>query len=90
MDADSVISIMKHGLTTGGLVMAPILLTGLVIGIIVAATQAATQVNEPTLTFVPKVLGVGLVGGLILPWALDRMVLLVEYVMEHAAGAGVH
>jgi flagellar biosynthetic protein FliQ len=90
MDPDGVISVMKHGLTTGGLVMAPILLTGLVIGITVAAIQAATQVNEPTLTFVPKVLGVGLVGGLVLPWALDRMVLLVEYVMEFAATAGVH
>ncbi|NJK89490.1 MAG: flagellar biosynthetic protein FliQ [Myxococcales bacterium] len=52
--------------------MAPILLTGLTIGLVVGAIQAATQVNEPTLTFVPKIIGVGLVCAWLMPWGLDR------------------
>jgi flagellar biosynthetic protein FliQ len=71
--------------TTGAVVMAPILLTGLLIGVTVGALQAATQVNEPTLTFVPKVLGVGLVTALLLPWGLDRFVGMFRFVVERFA-----
>ena len=88
MEADLAISILKNALMTGGVMMAPILLTGLVIGISVAAIQAATQVNEPTLTFVPKALGVGLVGGLIIPWMLDRMVILFQSIMQQVSIIG--
>ena len=62
--------------------MGPILLTGLVVGISVGAIQAATQVNEPTLTFVPKILGVSTVGALILPWGMDRYVGVVRAVAQ--------
>jgi len=84
MQVDVAIYVLKSALTTGALIMAPVLLTGLVVGITVAAVQAATQVNEPTLTFVPKVLAVGFVFGLILPWAFQRMILLVQMVMSQA------
>jgi len=88
MEADVAISILKNALLTGAVMMAPILMTGLVIGITVAAVQAATQVNEPTLTFVPKALGVGLVGGLIIPWMLDRMVILFQNICEQVSIIG--
>ncbi|MGF1510196.1 MAG: flagellar biosynthetic protein FliQ [Myxococcota bacterium] len=78
MTQDLAISMLKTALVTGGTVMAPILLTGLVIGITVGAVQAATQVNEPTLTFVPKAVGVGVVGAWLFSWAIDRMVSIVH------------
>ena len=54
--------------------MAPILFTGLVVGVTVAVIQAATQVNEPTLTFIPKIIAVGMVSGAVLPCRVCRMV----------------
>jgi flagellar biosynthetic protein FliQ len=50
---------------------APILLPSLAIGLIIAMFQAATQINEATLTFVPKLIIIGLVLLLIGPWMLQ-------------------
>lgn len=80
--------ILKYALSTGGAVMAPILLTGLTIGISVGALQAATQVNEPTLTFVPKVVAVGVTAGLILPWGVQEFISIFELVIESIASLG--
>jgi flagellar biosynthetic protein FliQ len=54
----------------------PILATALVVGLAVSIFQAVTQVNEMTLTFVPKVVIVGLVTLILTPWMVN---LLVEY-----------
>lgn len=82
MNQDFVISVLINALLTGGAVIAPLLATGLTIGISVGAIMAATQVNEPTLTFIPKVLGVGTVGYFVLPWGLDRFVAIFHQVIE--------
>ena len=80
--------ILRFALSTGALVMAPILLTGLTVGISVGAIQAATQVNEPTLTFVPKVLAVGLTAGLIMPWGIRKFVGIFELIMQSISSLG--
>jgi flagellar biosynthetic protein FliQ len=54
----------------------PILGTALVVGLLVSIVQAVTQINEMTLTFVPKIVIVGLVTLLLTPWMIN---LLVEY-----------
>lgn len=82
MNQDVAVSLLTHALTTGAMVMAPILFTGMFIGITVGAIQAATQVNEPTLTFVPKVIGVGLVISAVFPWGVDQMVNMVRTMIE--------
>lgn len=84
-----VISLFEFALLTAASVMGPILLTGLTIGVSVGAIQAATQVNEPTLTFVPKIVGVSLVGAWILPWGLDRYTEIVRAVATAAAEIAV-
>lgn len=61
------------------LVGAPILITALVVGVLVSFVQALTQINEQTLTFIPKLVGVAIVGILALPWMLRT---LVEYVIQ--------
>lgn len=83
-----VITLVEYALLTAATVMGPILLTGLTIGVSVGAIQAATQVNEPTLTFVPKVTAVGLVAGLILPWGLNEFVGIFELVVQTVASLG--
>ncbi len=50
---------------------APVLIPSLVIGLIIAIFQAATQINEATLTFVPKLIVIGLVLLIVGPWMLQ-------------------
>lgn len=88
MNSDVVISFMKVAMLNGTLVMAPILLAGLLVGVLVGALQGATQINEPTMTFVPKVVAVGLVAAFILPWALDRFVMLFRTAIVMIAATG--
>ncbi len=59
------------------MVSAPILLTVLAVGLVVSVFQAATQINEATLSFVPKVVGAVVVLAVAGPWMLST---LVEYI----------
>lgn len=65
---DAMIATMKLSL--------PLLLTGLVVGVLISIVQAATQIQEQTLTFVPKIFAVGFVSFLMLPWMIQ---VIVEY-----------
>ena len=58
---------------------APLLLAALITGVVVGAFQAATQINEMTLSFIPKLLVLSLVVALTGPWMLKTM---VEYTRE--------
>ena len=51
----------------------PVLFVAMIIGLIISIFQATTQINEMTLTFVPKVLGVVLVLVLLMPWMIQKM-----------------
>ncbi len=55
------------------LISLPMLLVGLIIGLLVSIFQATTQINEMTLTFVPKILGVVAVIILAMPWMLNML-----------------
>jgi flagellar biosynthetic protein FliQ len=76
MDAAQVFTIGQQALYTLLTVAAPVLLAVLIIGILVSIFQAATQINEATLTFVPKLLGAVAVMAVAGPWMLTT---LVEY-----------
>lgn len=56
MDSGKVLEITRHAVEMILIVGGPILLVGLVVGIIVSIIQAATQINEPTLSFLPKMI----------------------------------
>ncbi|MBX2811643.1 MAG: flagellar biosynthetic protein FliQ [Myxococcales bacterium] len=88
MSPELAADILRFALTTGAMVMAPILLTGLTVGISVGALQAATQVNEPTLTFLPKVIAVGVVAGITLPWGVQKFIGMFEVVINNIANLG--
>lgn len=61
----------KDAFTVTLLTAAPLLLASVVVGVCVAILQAATQIQEMTLTFVPKVVAIGVVGAIFGPWMLD-------------------
>lgn len=70
----AVISLAQDALTTTLLVAAPILVVSLAIGMLVSVFQAMTQINEVTLTFVPKIFGVFAVSAIFGPWMIGTMV----------------
>ncbi|WBL34992.1 flagellar biosynthesis protein FliQ [Tepidiforma flava] len=78
MNEGVILGLMREALTVGMLVGAPILGTTLVVGMVVSIIQAATQVNEATLTFVPKLIAV-FVAMLLFGMALWMMSTLLDF-----------
>jgi flagellar biosynthetic protein FliQ len=79
MDSQQVFTFGQQGLTLLLLVAAPVLLTVLAVGLVVSIFQAATQINEATLSFVPKMIATVAVLTLAGPWMLGT---LVEYMQR--------
>lgn len=71
MTEDLVLKLAQEAMKTTAFVAAPILVSTLVIGLAVSIFQALTQINEASLTFIPKMLVVGIVLVLAGPWMLD-------------------
>jgi flagellar biosynthesis protein FliQ len=74
MDAQQVFSTGQQGLYLLLMVSAPILLVVLVVGLVVSIFQAATQINEATLSFVPKIIGAVAVLAVMGPWMMGTLV----------------
>jgi flagellar biosynthetic protein FliQ len=74
MTPELVINLVQQALETAILVSAPLLLAALVTGLVVSVFQAATQINEMTLSFIPKLLAIFAVAVLAGPWMVGVMV----------------
>lgn len=68
-----IMSIVKKALSTGMMVAGPILIISLLIGLLISIFQATTQIQEQTLTFVPKLIAVLLVVVIGGPWMLNKL-----------------
>ncbi len=79
MTVDYVLELSKHALITVIYILAPILGSGLVVGLAIGIFQAITSIQEMTLVFVPKIAVVGFVILLLVPWFLD---VLLTYTQE--------
>lgn len=88
MSLDQVSHVLQDMMMTTLLVAAPSLLTGLAVGLIIAVFQAATQINEQTLTFVPKIVAVFAVFGGLFPWMMSMMMEFSGRVMQIVATQG--
>ncbi len=73
MNADLALDICRRALEMGVLVMAPLLIAALCAGVVAGLFQAATQIQEPTLAFVPKVIAMGLAILCFGPWMADKL-----------------
>lgn len=82
MSENMIISVLKEGLITSIMVSAPILVTAVLVGLIISIFQATTQIQEQTLTFVPKMLIAGLVGLLCSSWMLHKGMELTTRIFE--------
>ncbi|HHU95049.1 MAG TPA: flagellar biosynthesis protein FliQ [Alcaligenaceae bacterium] len=74
MTPDTVMSMTHIALRVALSMAGPLLITALIIGLVVSIFQAATQINEMTLSFIPKLLGVAAVLVLLGPWLITTMV----------------
>ena len=83
MNPSDVIELARAGLVLVLTVAGPMLLTSLIVGVIVGLFQALTQVQEATLTFVPKLLAVGLVMLLSLPMIGHAMSIFMAQIADH-------
>jgi flagellar biosynthetic protein FliQ len=83
MDADTVVNVGRQSMEVIMLLAAPILLSSLLVGLIVAMFQAATQINEMTLSFVPKLIVVALVMMAAGPWMLRQIVGFTQRLVEN-------
>ncbi|MFM2288461.1 MAG: hypothetical protein RL684_1604 [Pseudomonadota bacterium] len=74
MTPETVMSIGQHALEMTMLLAAPLLLVALVVGLLVGVFQAATQINEMTLSFIPKLVGMSVALVVAGPWMLKELV----------------
>ena len=79
MDPDFAINIARQAMLIAFLIAAPMLGFGLFVGLIVSIFQAVTQINEMTLTFIPKIIAVALAFAIFLPWIMR---LLVDFTIQ--------
>jgi flagellar biosynthetic protein FliQ len=79
MTPESVMTIGRHAMEVTLMVAAPLLLVALVIGLVVSIFQAATQINESTLSFIPKLIGIFIALIVMGPWMLSVM---LDYMRE--------
>jgi flagellar biosynthetic protein FliQ len=73
MTSEMIIGLARNAMETTLLISAPLLLSGLVIGLMVSIFQAVTQIQEMTLTFIPKIVAVFLALLIFFPWMLEIM-----------------
>jgi flagellar biosynthetic protein FliQ len=74
MTEELVIGILKDVFYTTFIILLPILGASLIVGIFISIFQAATSIQEMTLTFVPKLITTALIVIILLPWIVDKMV----------------
>ncbi len=73
MSEELILKLAQDTLKTTALLSGPLLMSALVVGLVVSVFQAVTQINEATLTFIPKMIVVGIVLVVAAPWMMDIM-----------------
>jgi flagellar biosynthetic protein FliQ len=74
VNQDTVVNLASQAMSLALKIAGPLLLVGLVIGIVVSVFQAVTQIQEQSLTLIPKIAGVAVVIVLLGPWMLGQLV----------------
>ena len=80
MSSDFVINLMNEAIRTAAYLGLPILLTALVVGVMISIFQAITQIQEMTLTFVPKIVSAAGILYFLGPWMLDKLMQFTTHI----------
>lgn len=74
MPVETVLELVIEALKVALMISAPMLLTALVVGIVISLFQSVTQIQEMTLTFIPKILATFLALSITLPWMVQTLI----------------
>ena len=86
MTPETVVAVGRQALEMTLMLAAPLLLTALAVGLIVGIFQAATQINEMTLSFIPKLLAMAAVLAITGPWMIRQLVEYTRGLIESIPG----
>lgn len=86
MSESEVLTVFQEAIIVTLKLSAPLLIVSIVVGLVVAIFQAATQIHEQTLTFVPKVLAAAILLWLTGSWMISTLSDFVRYLFEIMAG----
>lgn len=82
MTPESLLEIVHYTLMTAAKLAAPYMLSAVVIGVLVNIIQTVTQIKDMSVTFIPKIVGVGVVGLLALPWSIQVTLNYFRYILD--------
>lgn len=82
MSENLLVGITKDAVYTGLKIAAPILIAAILIGLLISIFQATTQIQEQTLTFVPKLIGIAAIGLILGNWMLHNMMSFTERIFD--------
>ena len=85
MTEDLVLEIFREAIMLMFRLALPVLLVAMIVGLVIAILQAATQVHEQTLTFAPKAVAVGLTLFFLGPWMMEQCIDFVNFITEKMA-----
>ncbi len=89
MDLEAVTALLQHTIRVTLLVVGPILVAAMGVGLAISVFQAATQINEQSLTFVPKILTVLVLFAALFPWIMSQLIEFgTQVVVQNFAGPG--
>jgi len=88
MEQTYALDLARHGFQTALMVLLPLMAVSLFIGLLVSVFQAVTQVQEATLTFVPKLIGIALVLTFLGSWMLTQLVTFTHLSFSRIAEIG--
>jgi len=83
MTTDTVVGLMAETIKITLLVSAPMLIVGLIVGVLISLFQAVTQIQEMTLVFVPKIVAVMVVLVAALPWIISLMMTFTQNIFAN-------
>lgn len=88
MTPEFVIDIGRQAIETTLMVAAPMLIVALVVGLIISIFQAATQINEQTMTFIPKIVGVFVTLLIFAPWMMQKLTAFLIMIFNQLPNVG--
>ncbi len=74
MNQDTIVNLATQAMELALKVAGPLMLVGLVVGLVVSVFQAVTQIQEQSLSFIPKIIGMAVVIVVLGPWMLGQLV----------------
>lgn len=82
MTVSDVMGVLQQGILVAVKAAAPILIVSMAIGLVISIFQAATQIHEQTLTFVPKLIAIVVILIVTGPWVMETMMDFMHYIFD--------